>query len=185
MPTKTLSIPLLVGALVAGWMIYTARHASSEAIAADNVPVVNELLLPSEVATALGDNCLSCHGPDKQKGGIRLDTLDPDFVNGIHAEDWHDVLNAIQLGDMPPKGQPALADKQRRAMVGWITKELKRAKEAKANASGQTVLRRLTRYEYNNTMADLLGIKWDYAENLPPDSKSEDGFENNGVAQGI
>ncbi|MEO0475836.1 MAG: DUF1592 domain-containing protein [Planctomycetota bacterium] len=146
---------------------------------------MNKLLLPSEVASALSDNCLSCHGLDKQKGGIRLDTLDPDFVSGIHAEDWHDVLNAIQLGDMPPKGQPVLPDNQRRAMVDWITKELKRAKSAKTQSAGQTVLRRLTRYEYNNTMADLLGIEWDYAENLPPDSKSKDGFENNGLAQGI
>ncbi|MGB1126566.1 MAG: DUF1592 domain-containing protein [Phycisphaeraceae bacterium] len=141
--------------------------------------------LPAEVAAVLQAHCYICHGPDKQKGGIRLDELDPDFINGIHAEDWHDVLNAINLGQMPPKGQPVLPDQGRRALTGWITKELKHAKEARKGAGNQAVMRRLTRYEYNNTMADLLGIEWDYAASLPPDSKSSDGFENNGQSLGI
>lgn len=141
--------------------------------------------LPVEVAAVLKTHCVSCHGPEKQKNSFRVDTLDPDLLNGPHAEDWHEVLNALNRGEMPPKDKPALSDRERKALVGWITHELDRAAESKSRTDGRVVLRRLTRYEYNNTMSDLLGIEMDYAANLPPDSKSRDGYENNGQALGI
>ena len=34
-------------------------------------------------------------------------------------------------------------------------------------------------------MADLLGLKLDYAKHLPPESKSKEGFENNGMVLGM
>jgi hypothetical protein len=46
-------------------------------------------------------------------------------------------------------------------------------------------MRRLTRYEYNNTLRDLLGVEFDFSGNLPPESVSRDGFQNNGSVLGI
>lgn len=46
---------------------------------------------------------------------------------------------------------------------------------------GRAVARRLNRLEYQNTICDLLGVKIDFQEMLPPDS-SEDGFDNVGEA---
>ena len=185
MPNKPFSILLAVAALSAGLSLVLHGQSVNLAWGASDAQDKQKQSLPKDVAAVLNDHCLVCHGPKKQKAGVRLDTLDPDFIKGIHAEDWHDVLNAIQLGEMPPKGQPDLPDQDRRVIERWITGELKRAKAAKTQTGGKTVLRRMTRYEYNNTMADLLGVEWDYAENLPPDSKSKDGFENNGQALGI
>ena len=195
-------LALAAGALVVSQKAMDARHSDAQHPVTELQPVAAQPVVaiaqadaarPARAPDALQrqalqtvqNHCLTCHGPEKQKGGVRLDTLDTDFVNGTHAEDWHDVLNAINLGDMPPKGQAPLPDAQRRALVDWITRELKHAKESKTRTAGQAVLRRLTRYEYNNTIADLLGIQLDYAANLPPDSKSKDGFENNGLAQGM
>lgn len=42
---------------------------------------------------------------------------------------------------------------------------------------GRTVARRLNRFEYQNTVRDLLGVNIDFQEMLPPDS-SADGFDN-------
>jgi len=67
----------------------------------------------------------------------------------------------------------------------WLTAELRRAEEVARSTGGRVVMRRLTRYEYNNTMRDLLGVDFDFAENLPPESVSRDGFQNNGSVQGI
>lgn len=185
MPRRSLKNTLLVlAALLLGLL---SLSQSTEARAVADKPRTDKPHpgLPDDVSAVINNHCITCHGPDKQKGGVRLDALDPDFINGIHAEDWHDVLNALNLGEMPPKDQPALADGDRRTLTDWITGELKRAKEAKLGAGGKAVLRRMTRYEYNHTMADLLGIEMDYAQNLPPDSKSSDGFENNGQSLGI
>ena len=71
------------------------------------------LLLPALVARAdetfkkdvlpvLQKHCFGCHGKKKQKGDLRLDTLDPDIIRGTSAERWHDALNKLNLGEMPP-----------------------------------------------------------------------------------
>ena len=51
--------------------------------------------------------------------------------------------------------------------------------EPAAADEGRAVARRLNRLEYQNTICDLLGVKIDFQEMLPPDS-SEDGFDNVG-----
>lgn len=136
-----------------------------------------------EVYPVLKKHCFKCHGPEKQKSDLRLDTLSPDLLNDRPAaETWHDVLNALNLGEMPPEEETQLNDKDRQALIGWLTAEVKRAAEAQRKTGSGAALRRLNRVEYNNTMRDLLGIADDYARDLPPDSVSKDGFKNNGAA---
>jgi mono/diheme cytochrome c family protein len=136
-----------------------------------------------DVYPVLKKHCFKCHGPKKQKSDLRLDTLSTDLLKDRPAaETWHDVLNALNLGEMPPEDEPQLSDKDRKALISWLTTETKRAAEAQRKAGSGAVLRRLNRVEYNNTMRDLLGIADDYARDLPPDSVSKDGFKNNGAA---
>ena len=65
-------------------------------------------------------SCVGCHGPDLQKGGLRLDTLDPDFAGGPDAEEWSLVRDVVRAGDMPPRRAEPLPDDDRRALVGWL-----------------------------------------------------------------
>ena len=133
--------------------------------------------LDAPVRTFLTKHCLECHTGDKPKGGFGLDKLGPDFDAAANREHWLAVLNRIQAGEMPPKTRPRPAEKDVRALAGWI--------EAKAGAArlalGRTVLRRLNRVEYQNTVRDLLGIDVDLQEMLPADS-SANGFDTSGEA---
>ena len=147
------------------------------------------LLIPSSMAAdfekdvkpILMKKCVSCHGPDEANGDVRLDTLSPDLLkNAAAAETWHDALNALNLGEMPPKDEPQLTGKERDILTGWISDEIRRVVVARRSTGGQVVIRRLNRLEYQNTMRDLLGLDLKFARNLPPDSPSEDGFTNNG-----
>ncbi len=125
--------------------------------------------------------CLDCHGPEKQKGDIRIDELNPDFLSGGDADTWHDSLDQINLGEMPPeKAEKQLTEEERRILTSWLNDSLKALVAATRNAGGQVSSRRLTRYEYANTMRDLLGIDLDYARELPPEPASPEGFLNNG-----
>ena len=138
-----------------------------------------------DVLPVLHKHCFACHGEKKQKGDLRLDTLDPDIVKGTSAERWHDALNKINLGEMPPEKEPPLTVSERRKLTDWITQRLKMATDIRRNAGGQAVLRRLNRTEYQYTMVDLLGFEMDYSENLPSDSRSPEGFKNNGASLGM
>ncbi|MDG1491619.1 MAG: hypothetical protein P8R43_06980, partial [Planctomycetota bacterium] len=55
-----------------------------------------------EIEPLLESACLGCHGPDKEKGGFRLDELDPDLVQGDDVDWWLDVLSVVSNGEMPP-----------------------------------------------------------------------------------
>lgn len=137
----------------------------------------------SEIRPILVRRCFKCHGAKEQNGQVRIDSLSSDFVkNSADAETWHDALNAINLGEMPPADVPGLTKAERTILVDWLTVEIDLAVKAKRQAGGGTVLRRLNRKEYQNTMRDLLGLDIDYAKNLPSDELSADGFRNNGAA---
>ena len=138
----------------------------------------------TQVQPLLEKHCADCH-KQRGKANLKLFTLDPDIVGGADTETWHDVLNRLNRGEMPPKDAPQLTEDDRETLVSWLTDQLTLASQRKRSTGGRTVIRRLTGYEYNNTMRDLLGIDYDFALNLPPESQSPDGFKNNGQNLGI
>ena len=75
----------------------------TRAWAADGETVFKENIRP-----LLKTYCYRCHGPEKQKGDIRLDQLDIDLVKGKSTETWHDALNKLNRGEMPPEDAPQL-----------------------------------------------------------------------------
>lgn len=137
----------------------------------------------SQVRPILEAHCFHCHGEDKQKGKLRIDTLSAELLEDRRAaETWHDVRDALNLGEMPPEDEPEMGRKDRQILVDWINQEIDALLEAKRSTGGRVVMRRLNRAEFQNTMSDLLGVDTDYVKNLPPEGLSEDGFRNNGSA---
>lgn len=132
-----------------------------------------------QVGAVLAQFCSKCHGPDKQEAGLKIGGLDPDLLNGGDGEHWEEVLNQLNVGAMPPEDEPQPSSEQRDQLTSSITAELKYAAEIIRSTGGRNVLRRLTRYEYNNTLRDLLGIYLDFAKDLPPEGAAEEGFKNN------
>ena len=134
-----------------------------------------------DVRPLLARLCFDCHGAETQKADLRLDTLNPDLIDGGDADTWHDVLDQINLGEMPPKkAKRHPATEERKILTDWLNSALKEAAEKKRLAGGRISSRRLTRYEYANTMRDLLGVEMDFAGELPPEAPSPEGFLNNG-----
>lgn len=138
-----------------------------------------------EVQPLLVRYCVDCHGEKKQNAEIRFDRLDPNMASGEDGETWHDALNELNQGDMPPEEAPQLKPSEREILVQWMTAELKRATAARRSTGGRVVMRRLTRYEYANTLRDLIGIDKDFAKSLPPEPASPEGFKNNGASLGM
>jgi mono/diheme cytochrome c family protein len=134
---------------------------------------------PSGPAALLDRYCQACHGPTKQKGGLRIDRLNPDFVGGDDGEHWQSILDVLHKSEMPPEDKPQLSDEERRSVIGWLEAGLAEAARAK-EAQASSVLRRLTREQYTNTLRDLLGVDSDYNRLLPPESPSKMGMQNDG-----
>lgn len=171
-----LSITLCAIAVCLAQSTLFVRHhaAAADTESADFETSVKPILLR---------RCVTCHGPDDANGNVRLDTLSTNLVkDSAAAETWHDVLNVLNLGEMPPEDETPLTEKEREILTGWITEQIDHAVRVRKSTGGQVVIRRLNRTEYRNTMRDLLGLDLNYGPNLLPDSPGEDGFTNNGSA---
>src|SRR4051812_35140247 len=51
----------------------------------------------------LQTHCIRCHGPDKAKGDLRLDSLSRDFKSDIDSHHWSEAIEKVNSGEMPPK----------------------------------------------------------------------------------
>ena len=159
-----------------------ATQAATQAT--DAIPKANIADFQSSVAPILNKSCLNCHGPKTSEGRLRVDQLNPDLLTGPDIERWREVYNALSKSEMPPADTPAdalgdaLADADRGHVVDWLSEELNKASLVHRNSQEHSSFRRLTKYEYNYALQDLLGLPYALANKLPPETATEDGFKN-------
>ncbi len=129
----------------------------------------------------LQKHCGRCHGPEKEEGNIRLDTLSRDFKLGGDTGHWADVLERVNSGEMPPETEPRPTQAQIAAFVTNLDGLLKAGQAARMAARPPVAHYRLSRKEYQNTVYDLLGVRYDPFQ---PGELNEDalwhGFERIG-----
>jgi PAS domain-containing protein len=92
---------------------------------------------------------------------------------------WEKVIARVRAGEMPPKGLPRPKPEQIAATTNWIEAQFD-ALDAKSKPDpGRLTAHRLNRVEYNNTVHDLLAIKFNPAGDFPADDSGY-GFDNIG-----
>jgi hypothetical protein len=149
---------------------FSAR-GDREAVRSGNATQYDEQVRPFLVR-----HCGECHAGTSPKGKFYLDRLKPEFGETASRARWESILEQIKTGAMPPKSKSRPAAKEAQIVARWIDHGL-----ASARSAGRVVLRRLNRAEYENTIRDLLGVRIDLKDLLPPDESSA-GFDNVGEA---
>ncbi len=128
--------------------------------------------------------CTSCHGAEQQKGDRQFDTLAVEISDDDVLVDYQDILDQLNLGEMPPKESPQPSTDQRRAVIGWLTTTIDRYHQSRQETDHQTILRRLNSREYQNTIRDLLHLNmamFQPAASFPRD-QTEEHLDNMGEA---
>jgi len=129
----------------------------------------------------LEKHCVRCHGPQKEEGDIRVDRLSRDFKAGLDSHHWAEALDKINSGEMPPKKEPQPTQKEISEFVTSLDARLKEGRAARMAARPAVAHYRLSRKEYQNTVYDLLGVRYDPTK---PGELNEDtlwhGFERIG-----
>ncbi|WP_253158317.1 DUF1592 domain-containing protein [Stieleria tagensis] len=132
------------------------------------------------ISTLVQTYCIDCHGPDLQESDLRLDTLPLDLKDPQSAAKWVEVMDNLNLGEMPPEGEPKPPVELTEQVVDWIAKELKHSATMANGTGGRVLMRRLNRKEYANIVRDLLRVDFlpgeGPADLLPPDGKMN-GFD--------
>ena len=169
---RTLEELKAAGALRSSYRKHQPRSVGSE------TPKPSLAAFRKDVEPVLKKSCVECHGPETQEGNIRIDTLDPDLLHGDDVNWWLEVVAVLSNSEMPPEDADELADEDRSKVVEWLSSELQVASAVRRAEQGHSSFRRMTRYEYNYALQDLLGLPNDFAGDLPPEPASEDGFQN-------
>ena len=127
--------------------------------------------------------CTQCHGEEKQKADRRFDMLSLSIEDFREQEMWQEIVDQLNLGEMPPEDESQPSEAERLAVIEMITNGIAEAREKFSGVSNHTVLRRLNKFEYTNTISDLLGLNtesWNPATDFPADV-IVDGFDNDGA----
>lgn len=114
-----------------GFAVLLSCVATVSAFAA--APVAVEF--QKDLRPFLTEHCVKCHGPDKQKGDVRLDTLTGDLAK--EGELWATVRDQIRDGLMPPKKEKRPDAALARRVVATLTQALPKAQTAEQFASDQ------------------------------------------------
>lgn len=131
---------------------------------------------PDNIRQFFGKHCIDCHGPDAQKGGLRLDTLTSDFSTRGTFELWVKVHDRIRSGEMPPPKQKRPVPIEADAVIRVLDLQLTAA-DRKNLGEGRAALRRLNRAEYENTLRDLLALPGLNVRDLLPEDGRAHGFD--------
>lgn len=125
--------------------------------------------------------CAKCHAGMEPQAGFDLARLAPSMSDIANRTRWRKIAARIRAGEMPPEDQPQLSAAESSRLVTSIEELIRDSEAAERHANGRSVLRRLNRVEYENTVCDLLSIRADLKELLAVDG-SADGFDNVGSA---
>jgi len=132
-----------------------------------------------EMEDLIYNRCIDCHDDALKKGGLSFDSLDFE-IHSKNAEIWKKALEQVDRGFMPPANKSQPDPEEREAAL--LDLESKLVAHYQSQPGHETVLRRLNRSEYRNTIRDLLHLNlegWDPTTDFPADQLSH-GFASDG-----
>ena len=133
--------------------------------------------LPEPLAGFVRAHCIECHGAQKQRARLDFEALRVDWEGPQTRETFTRMRDVLAAGDMPPEeAQSKPTEAERAELVAWLDAQL-----SMNSVVGGTVVRRLNRVEYANTIRDLFEIDFELPASFPLDSTAH-GFDTNGEA---
>jgi hypothetical protein len=131
-----------------------------------------------EIVPLLEDYCYDCHGEGIKKGDFALDKYSSLDAHLGNIELWFAVWKNVQSQLMPPADETQPTPEKRERLLRWIEQAVFKLDPANPDP-GRVTIRRLNRAEYENTIFDLLGVKFDADEAFPADDTGY-GFDTIG-----
>ena len=109
------------------------------------------------INSILDSHCIKCHGEGgKVKGKVNLKELRSANLLSSKPELLESLIGVIKDREMPPEDEPPLSDSEREKLLEWL--EVKLSDSIKGQPFLPTPIRRMNRFQYNNSVVDLLEL---------------------------
>lgn len=138
-----------------------------------------ELLTPRTTAF-FQSYCADCHNDGVEEGGFTLASLKPNIDDVSVFGVWEKLYDRVESERMPPADAEQPAGNERSEFLAGLKKSL----SAMHSATKATLMRRLNRQEYQNSLNDVFGTRLKLVEMLPADGRSSE-FSNVGSALSV
>ena len=135
---------------------------------------------PSTLTDVVQRYCQVCHNDALLTGNLSLAGFDVEQASS-RPETAEKMILKLRAGMMPPPGMPRPAGDTLVALVEELEGRMDAAARAAPNPGGRT-FQRLNQAEYARSIEDLLNLRIDAGDYLPPDTKSAN-FDNISEAQ--
>ena len=107
-------------------------------------------------------HCLKCHGGEEVNGEVNFKPITTAAQFLAQPAVINKMIQAVDSNDMPPEGEPQLDEKTRTRLLATLKTMLRDATSGKERTSSP--IRRLNRFQYNNSVRDLFQLKLDVFE---------------------
>jgi len=165
-----------------------STHPHAKTASAAEQPAKEPVPANPEVATGIvpfvEKHCVQCHGEKKPKGDLSLHTFKDDESILKANKIWLTVVEKVRSGEMPPVGKPRPSPREIDQFEKGVKGVFERYARSGKRDPGRVTMRRLSRFEYQTTIRDLLGVRIPLGDDFPSDVVAY-GFDNLGDANAL
>jgi hypothetical protein len=171
------ALPALLGILLAS---SAAKAAKAAPPSSGNPPAaVQSPTYARDIAPLVQKYCLRCHSAPKPRGGVSLQRDKDDKAVLANRALWEKVADNLRSGEMPPAKAKRPTAAEMDLWNRWLDSVVLKSDCTGPKDPGRVTIRRLNRAEYNNTIHDLVGVRFQPAKDFPTDDVGY-GFDNIG-----
>jgi mono/diheme cytochrome c family protein len=119
-------------------------------------PEIDPVVLHEQATRALDTYCVTCHGPEKQKGDLRFDALET--MDAVDLQDLYgNILEVVRLGEMPPEKAKQPKETEKKILLQWLDSQL-------TGEAAKALAEKLARFEYGNVTSHEDLFSGEYAD---------------------
>jgi hypothetical protein len=138
--------------------------------------------IPANAHAFIDTHCASCHDAVEKEGGLDLTALPFRPEDPRNLAKWVKVFDRVTDGEMPPAKKPRPPAGELTPFLTSLSHTIVTAEQATSTREGRAVRRRLNRYEYENTLRELLALPALAVRDTLPEDSLAHGFNKLGEA---
>jgi hypothetical protein len=150
-------------------LVPTIRCVSADAIGTPNAAA-------QPVGEMVATYCIDCHSGSAAEADFDLAAIQATSIADRSA-DWEKVVRKLRARQMPPSDASRPDESEYATVLESLEQILEEQADSHPQPGRSETFRRLTRFEYQNAIRDLLALEIDSAALLPADEVSH-GFDN-------
>ena len=137
---------------------------------------------PVQIRKFIDQHCASCHDDVELKGNLDLSSLAKQPVDPDTLQTWIQVHDRAKSGEMPPQEAARPVTSHLDAFLKLVAEQIMETERQLVADTGRSIKRRLNRYEYENSIRDLLSIPYLQIKDSLPEDSTAHGYNKLGEA---